>query len=129
MVARDMADINEMMDKLCARNMDFEEEEDVAGFLGVHIERTPEYVKLTQKGLTKRIIEALQIEDLPAVATPATGVLGKDPDGDPPNCTFNYASVIGMLWYLGGMFGPPGYIWNPNPVHIVACSVDVRETH
>ena len=64
MVARDMADINEMMDKLHARNMDFEEEEDVAGFLGVHIERAPECAKLTQKGLTKRIIEALQIEDL-----------------------------------------------------------------
>ena len=41
MVARDMADINKMMDKLRARNMDFEEEEDVAGFLGVHIERAP----------------------------------------------------------------------------------------
>ena len=33
MVARDVADINKMMDKLRARNMDFEEEEDVAGFL------------------------------------------------------------------------------------------------
>ena len=43
-----------------------------------------------------------QIEDLPAVAAPATGVLGKDPDGDPPNCAFNYASVIGMLWHLCG---------------------------
>ena len=61
-----------MMDKLRARNMDFEEEEDVAGFLGVHVERAPEHAKLTQKGLTKRIIEALQIEDLPAVAAPAT---------------------------------------------------------
>ena len=60
------------------------------------------YVKMTQKGLTKRIIEALRIEDLPAVDTPATGVLGKDPDDDPPNCTFNYASVIGMLWCLCG---------------------------
>ena len=74
MVARDLADVNAMMDKLRARKMDFEEEEDVAGFLGVHVERTPECVKLTQKGLTKRIIEALQIEDPPAVDAPATGV-------------------------------------------------------
>ena len=49
MVARDLADVNFMMDKLRARKMDFEEEEDVAGFLGVHIERTPEHAKLTQK--------------------------------------------------------------------------------
>ena len=34
-VARDLADINVMMDELRARNMDFEEEEDVAGFLEV----------------------------------------------------------------------------------------------
>ena len=34
MVARDPADINFVMDKLRARKMDFEEEEDVAGFLG-----------------------------------------------------------------------------------------------
>ena len=33
-----------------------------------------------------------------AVDMPATGVLGKDLDGDPPNCAFNYASVIGVLW-------------------------------
>ena len=82
------------------------EEDDVAGFLGVHIERTKDYVKLTQKGLTKRIIEALQVEDLPAVSTPSDSVLGKDVDGDPPNCSFNYASVIGMLWYLYGHSQP-----------------------
>ena len=69
-------------------------------------ERTKDYVKLTQKGLTKRIIEALQVEDLPPVSTPADSVLGKDLDGDPPNCTFNYASVIGMLWYLYGHSRP-----------------------
>ena len=27
-------------------------------------------------------------------------VMGEDPEGDPPDCAFNYASVIGMLWYL-----------------------------
>ena len=37
-----------------------------------------------------------------AVDMPATGVLGKDLDGDPPNCACNYASVIGMLWCLCG---------------------------
>ena len=49
-----------------------------------------------------RIIEALGVKDLPPVSTPADVVLGKDENGDPANCTFNYASVIGMLWYLYG---------------------------
>ena len=89
-----------MMQALRDRNMQLEKEDDVAGFLGVHIERTNEYIKLTQKGLMKRIVEALQVESLPSVSTPADGVLGKDEDGEPPHCAFSYASVIGMLWYL-----------------------------
>ena len=63
-------------------------------------------IKLTQKGLTQRIIEALCIEDLPAVETPASDVLASDPEGDPPHGDFNYASVIGMLWYLYGHSRP-----------------------
>ena len=34
------------------------------------------------------------------MATPADQCIGKDEDGDPPNCDFNYASVIGMAQYL-----------------------------
>ena len=77
-------------------------------FLGVHIERNQETgeVTLTQRGLIDRIIEALHIENLPTVDTPATECLGKDPLGDPPDCTFNYASVMGMLWYLYGHSRP-----------------------
>ena len=80
--------------------MTLEEEDELAGFLGIHNERTSDHVKLTQKGLTQRTIEALQIEDLPPVSTPVDKVIGKDPEGDPPDCAFNYASVIGMLWHL-----------------------------
>ena len=77
-------------------------------FLGVQIEREPETqrVILTQKGLIDRIIEALHIDNLPGVTTLITEVLGKDPLGDPADCTFNYASVIGMLWYLYGHLRP-----------------------
>jgi hypothetical protein len=42
----------------------------------------------------------LGIADLEPVDDPAVEILGKDPDGDPPDCSFNYASVIGMMWYL-----------------------------
>ena len=89
MVARGLADINVMMDKLRARKMDFEAEEEVAGFLGVHVER--EHAKWTQKGLpTEDLKQALQIED--------PGVLGEDLDEDPPNFAFNRAThiMIGM---------------------------------
>jgi hypothetical protein len=82
------------------KGMVLDEEDDVAGFLGVHIERSQDQIKLTQKGLTQRIVDALQVNDLPAVSTPADIVLGKDIDGDSPNCSFNYASVVGMMWYL-----------------------------
>ena len=78
---------------------------------------------LTSLKDTKRIIEALQIEDLPAVATPATGVLGKDPDGDPPNCTFNYASVIGMLWCLCGHPRRSSSHWVTVGIVVVCCVI------
>ena len=58
------------------------------------------YVKLTQTGLIKRVMETLQVNDLYPVRTPVTEVLGKDTEGDPPQCAFNYASAIGQLWYL-----------------------------
>jgi hypothetical protein len=42
--------------------MDLEEESDVAGFLGVSIERRSDgTIKLLQAGLIKRIVEALNI--------------------------------------------------------------------
>ena len=100
MVSTDMKYINDIVKKLRANKMDLEEEDDVAGFLGVHIERRKDSIKLTQKGLKQRIIEALHIEDLPSVTTPADTILGKDVDGEPASGDFSYSSVIGMMWYL-----------------------------
>jgi len=105
--AKCQEDIDEVIALLRDKeNMKLQEENDVAGFLGVHIQRDPDKVTLTQAGLAQRIITALGCDDLPAVDTPATDVLGKDEDGEPANCTFNYASVIGMLWYLYGHSRP-----------------------
>jgi hypothetical protein len=88
--------------------MELEEEDDVAGFLGVHIERRPDgTIHLTQKGLIDRVIKALNIGDLPPKRTPAEhGCLGKDELGDPPDSTFSYPSVIGMIGYLHGHSRP-----------------------
>ena len=107
--ARRQEDIDEVLHKLeHERKMSLEAEDEVAGFLGVHIKRDSAtgQVVLTQEGLTNRIIAALGCENLPGVDTPADCVLGKDEDGEPANCTFNYASVIGMLWYLYGHSRP-----------------------
>ena len=99
-----MKDIDDVLDELqTVHHMELEKEDEVAGFLGVHIQRdiNKNEVTLTQVGLIDRIIEALQIDDLgPAVDTPADDVLGKDPDGDTPDYAFNYPSMIGMLWYV-----------------------------
>ena len=103
--AKNMSDIDDVLRKLTdEQKMQIEVEDDVAGFLGVHIERDNEAgtVTLTQTGLIDRIIEALNIDGLPSVDTPAECTLGKDEDGEPPNCSFNYPSVVGMIGYLKG---------------------------
>ena len=107
--ARNMKDIDDVIERLTKEHrMTLEVEDDVAGFLGVHINKNRETgeVTLTQRGLIDRIIEAMHIEDLPAVATPATECLGKDPLGDPATTSFSFSSVIGMLWYLYGHSRP-----------------------
>ena len=101
--AKNEEDIDEVIRQLQdERKMALEVEDDVAGFLGVDIKKDPEtgYIKLKQVGLKRKIIQALKIDNLPAVYTPADQVLGKDEDGDPPHCDFNYASVVGMCFYL-----------------------------
>ena len=107
--ARDMKDIDEVITLLTKKQkMSLSVKDDVAGFLGVNVahDTASGKVTLTQPGLTDRIIEALGCKDLPGVDTPANCVLGKDEHGDPPTCTFNYASVIGMLWYSYGHSRP-----------------------
>jgi hypothetical protein len=103
--------IDEVIDQLKTKcQLDLEKEEDVAGFLGVHIERTDQNntIKLTQSGLAERICEALHVGSLlGSVDTPAVPELcHKDENGPPAEGLFNYASVIGMLQYLQGHSRP-----------------------
>ena len=106
--APDESAIDEVVKKLQSFNMELTIENDVAGFLGVHIKKDKDKgeITLTQRGLIDKIIEALQIEHLPPVSTPANVVLGKDPGGEPAQCAFNYASVIGMMYYVTGHSRP-----------------------
>jgi hypothetical protein len=59
---------------------------------------------LLQEGLTKQIITALGLDSKYStpVDTPAeTAALGRDVDGEEASGNVNYASVVGMLLYLG----------------------------
>jgi hypothetical protein len=101
--------IDEVIANLRKNEMELEVENSVAGFLGVHIERNEMdgSIKLTQKGLAARVVETLQIEDLPRKHTPAASeALASDTDGEPPDGTYSYASVVGMLQYLQGHSRP-----------------------
>ena len=87
--------------------MKLEAEDSVAGFLGVHLERneSDQSIKMTQKGLIKRIISSLETDK--GIHTPTTvDALPIDPEGDPPDQDYNYASVVGMLLYLSGHSRP-----------------------
>jgi hypothetical protein len=101
--------INEVIEQLSKCELDLEVKDSVAGFLGVHIDWNNEdgSVKLTQSGLAKRIVDALNVSSMPRKFTPATkDPLVKDEFGDPANGAYNYASVIGMLQYLQGHLRP-----------------------
>ncbi|KAI2505066.1 hypothetical protein MHU86_9342 [Fragilaria crotonensis] len=91
--------IDDVLSKLKEEELDLEEEDDVAGFLGV---KENGQIHMTQLGLIDRIIDALGCDSLPGKRTPAEhGALGSDnKGGDPPQATFSYASVIDFagLW-------------------------------
>jgi hypothetical protein len=96
--------IDEMIVKLEASGLIMEAEDDVAGFLGVLIERRGDgTILMTQPGLTQRIFKALKIDHLPPKRTPARhGALGKDKHGEAAHGEYSYPSVIYMLGYLQG---------------------------
>ncbi len=73
-------------------------------YLGIDIQQNYSQLTLLQQGLTKRIFEALSLDSKFSTPTntPAdTAALGKDVDGKEARGSINYASVIGMLLYLG----------------------------
>jgi hypothetical protein len=95
--------------KMKAIGMLFEEESDVAGYLGVLIDRDPDNdtITLRQSGLAQRIVEALHLDDnTTPVKTPAEAFLPLDEDGESAHEIYNYASVAGMLQYLQGHSRP-----------------------
>jgi len=95
--------------KMKALGMLFNEESDVAGYLGVLLDRDPvnDTITLRQSGLSQRIVEALHLDDdTPTAKTPADAYLPIDEEGERAHELYNFASVAGMLQYLQGHSRP-----------------------
>ena len=105
--SRDLAHIDRVALDLCNLGVALEQEDDAAGFLGVDFmhDKSTGLIEMKQTGLTKRVIEALGLDDgyakgkhTPAEAKP----LVKDKSEEAANRGFRYAIVVGMLIYLSG---------------------------
>jgi hypothetical protein len=103
----DKAYINELGSRLREEGLLLEEEGDAAGYLGVEITKTEEgLIEMKQTGLIDCVLEALGLDTKYATNkwTPAEGKpLTKEADGEPPQGSFSYSNVVGMLLYLAGL--------------------------
>ena len=105
LVYRDQQAVDILAGQMEQEKMLFQVESDVAGYLGVLIDRRSDgSIVMRQEGLAKRIVEALFLDDKSSssVRTPATAYLPIDEEGEPAQGLYNYASVVGMLNYLQG---------------------------
>jgi hypothetical protein len=96
--------IDDFIEALKQDDISLHKEGTAEGYLGVDISTKGNAIMLLQEGLSKRIISALGLDSkhFTAVDTPAeTAALGRDLDGPDASGSVNYASVIGMLLYLG----------------------------
>ena len=104
-------DIHDLAMQLREKDVDLEQEDDAAGFLGVTLGRDEKtgLFEMKQTGLIDRIVEALGLDDrlstgkwTPSEAKP----LVKDAEGEDASGSFSYSSVVGMLLYLSGHSRP-----------------------
>ncbi len=97
-------EINELIEQLKQDDIALHHEGTAEGYLGVDIQRDGNQITLLQEGLAKQIITALGLDSKYStrVDTSAeTAVLGRDVKGQEASGSVNYASVVGMLLYLG----------------------------
>jgi hypothetical protein len=105
LVYKDQTAVDDLTKRMEQEKMLFNVESDVAGYLGVLIDRdTDGTITMRQSGLARRIIEALHLEDAACTSTetPCTAYLPIDEEGTRATGLYNYASVVGMLSYLQG---------------------------
>jgi hypothetical protein len=112
--ARDDSRIESTIELLRGKGVAIRREGTAEGFLGVDIERSVhtsgrQQIKMTQKGLTQRVITALGLDSSlsTSISTPAeASPLPKDANGEPAAGNINYAATIGMLLYLSSHSQP-----------------------
>jgi hypothetical protein len=105
LVYKDQSAVDSLTKRMEQEKMLFNVESDVAGYLGVLIDRGIDgTITMRQSGLARRIIEALHLEDATCTPTetPCTAYLPIDEEGTRATGLYNYASVVGMLSYLQG---------------------------
>ena len=105
LVYRDKQAVDNLAHDMKQEQMLFNVELDVAGYLGILINRRSDgSIIMRQESLAKRGVEALLLDkNTPTSAivhTPSTAYIPIDDDGDP--ALGNYTSVVGMLNYLQG---------------------------
>ncbi len=102
--AQTEVEFDSLIEKLKNDDIALHKEGTAEGYLGADIQQDGNNIMLKQEGLTKRIIEALGLDSKysTCVDTPAkSAALGRDVDGKEASGSINYASVVGMLLYLG----------------------------
>ena len=122
--------INELGNQLRKQGLLLEQEDDAAGYLGVTMDKSEDgLLEMKQTGLIGRILEAMGLDSKLATNkwTPAEHKpLVKDEEGEGPQGTFSYSSVVGMLLYLAGHTRPDisyavnccaRYMFNPRLSH------------
>jgi hypothetical protein len=103
--SKDTEDINSSAMQLCEVDVDLEQEDDAAGFLGVTLEWDPEtgLLEMKQTRLVKRVIESLGLDDglVKGKYTPSeSNPLVKNVNGEAASGAFSYSSAVGMLLNL-----------------------------
>ncbi len=101
---KSIKEIDQLIDNLKHGNITLHKEGTAEGYLGSDIQHEGGKTTLFQEGLTKRIITALGLDSKYStpVDTPAeNAALARDIDGKEASGSINYASVVGMLLYLG----------------------------
>lgn len=79
-------------------DLTLEEEGDMFGFLGIQFETIDGTIKLSQPGLTEKVIKCTNMEDTSSKDTPAaSNPVGSDKAGDPFNEEWSYPAAVSML--------------------------------
>jgi Reverse transcriptase (RNA-dependent DNA polymerase) len=105
----DQKEIDQVIQDIKGLGMSLTVENDTAyAFLGVDVEEIEGGgYKMSQKGLTKKIIKVLGMEECNTKSTPAgTGPIGTDASGEAFDEKWSYPQAVGMLLYLSSNSRP-----------------------